>query len=113
MADFKQIKIEKCNTGGGFYVECDGKFADGLASEEVLGAVASALFSPFGPMFLRTYEEEIKLFFTDAHKAAQQEGQKLLPAPPTKEVLNARLKYQTERADANWRALQAIIEETK
>lgn len=104
MADFKQIKIERCSTGGGFYVECDGRFADGLFSEEVLGVVASALFSPHGPMMLRTYQEEAGLPFTEAHRNAHPE-QKLLPAPFTRAELEAKLKYQTERADANWRAL--------
>jgi hypothetical protein len=47
--DFKRIVIEHAPGRGGYHVVVDGEWiADGLASDECLGCVASAIYGP-GP----------------------------------------------------------------
>lgn len=96
----EKITIEEID--GLFLVRSGDKFADHLTKDEALGVVASALFSPHGPMFVRTYEQEVAMKFMPAGRAYLQ-GPKLALPPPRN--LEAELEYQTRRADANWRAL--------
>lgn len=96
----EKLTIEEVD--GLFLVRSGDKFADHLTKDEVLGVVASALFSPSGPIFVRTYEQEVAMKFTPAGQAYLK-GPKL--ALPTPRDFEAELKYQMRRANANWRAL--------
>ena len=96
----EKMTIEKVD--GLYLVRSGARFADHLTKDEVLGVVASALFSPSGPMCLRTYEEEVAMEFMPAGKAYRQ-GPKLALPPPRD--LEAEFEYQKRRADANWLAL--------
>lgn len=97
---FEKLTIEKI--GGLFAVRSGDKFADHLTPDEVLGVVASALFSPKGPIFLRTYEQVVNTPWSEAHEAYVRSTGLALPPPRNLEV---ELEYQTRRADANWQAL--------
>jgi hypothetical protein len=97
----EKITIENTERGL-FLVQCGGKFAANLTKDEVLGVVASALFSPSGPIFLRDYKEEVSLKYSPAGRAYQQSPKVFLPLPRN---LAGELEYQTQRANANWRAL--------
>lgn len=76
----EKITIEEQGQMGGlFFVQCGDKFASMLTRDEVLGVVASALFSPHGPIFVRTYESEVAATWSPAGKS-YAEGEKLLLA---------------------------------
>ena len=79
----EKITIENTERGL-FFVQCGGKFAAHLTKDEVLGVVASALFSPSGPIFLRSYEEEVALKLyarRDGLSARAKAGVAFVPGP--------------------------------
>jgi hypothetical protein len=96
----EKITIEEI--GDLFLVRSGERFADHLTKDEVLGVVASALFSPSGPMFVRSYEEDVSIKWSPAGQEYAKGPKMCLPAPHSFET---ELEYQKHRADANWRAL--------
>ena len=78
-----KITIEEYPEGL-YLVRYGGLFAEMLTKDEVLGVVASALFSPHGPIFVHSYENEINREWSPSGRAFKSGPHKLLPPPRCK-----------------------------